>query len=182
MAPSLALVSSSTPCRWDGTPLPAVSHRRRPVAVSRAVTEDHWQRLCAAVDKPDLVADVDVLEPFFASRSAAEWFGVLDSAGVPCEISDENWVLDAFDNGRAGVQGVAGLVRASHRRQDGGVRDAHRLLGDARHHPPAALLPGQHTREIMAELGTTPTRSRKYWRKERLRDTSAEIAAAARQL
>ena len=31
-------------------------------------------------------------------RSAAEWFDVLDAAGVPCEVADPDFVLSFFDD------------------------------------------------------------------------------------
>jgi crotonobetainyl-CoA:carnitine CoA-transferase CaiB-like acyl-CoA transferase len=73
-----------------------------------------WQRLCDALERPDLSADprfadaaqrrendvalAATLEPLFASRSAQAWFERLDAAGVPCEISSSDYVLGLFDD------------------------------------------------------------------------------------
>jgi crotonobetainyl-CoA:carnitine CoA-transferase CaiB-like acyl-CoA transferase len=70
-------------------------------------TDEHWERLCAALDLAALTADsrfttasdrtrndtalCDILEAAFRKKSAAEWFRLLDHGGVPCEISDPNF-------------------------------------------------------------------------------------------
>jgi crotonobetainyl-CoA:carnitine CoA-transferase CaiB-like acyl-CoA transferase len=73
-------------------------------------TDEHWDRLCVALDLAALTADprfatasdrtrndtelCEILESTFRKKSAAEWFRLLDQGGVPCEISDPN-----FSNG-----------------------------------------------------------------------------------
>ena len=134
-----------------------------------ALTEDHWLRLCAAVGRPGLASDerfvtaagraahdrelIDLLEPVFASRAAEEWFVVLDDSGVPCEVSDENWVLRAFDGGELAAKGwlasydhpIVGRMEAF-----GMLVDFSETPGSVRRPP---YCPGQHTRQIMHELG-----------------------------
>jgi crotonobetainyl-CoA:carnitine CoA-transferase CaiB-like acyl-CoA transferase len=76
------------------------------------VTEDHWRRLAASL--PVLAGDsrfasagdrqkhdaelAAVLSSAFAGRDAATWFEVLDSAGIPCEISDLTFSQRLFDD------------------------------------------------------------------------------------
>jgi crotonobetainyl-CoA:carnitine CoA-transferase CaiB-like acyl-CoA transferase len=68
-----------------------------------AVGPEHWERLCRATGRGDLLADDrfsdsvarqanddelgKILEEVFVVRTAAEWFAVLDEAGVPVERS-----------------------------------------------------------------------------------------------
>jgi len=75
-------------------------------------TQDHWDRLSAAID--GLAADARfadaaarkandgaltaLLRTVFREKSAAEWFAILDRAGVPCEISNPNFALAMHDD------------------------------------------------------------------------------------
>jgi crotonobetainyl-CoA:carnitine CoA-transferase CaiB-like acyl-CoA transferase len=72
-----------------------------------ALFEPEWKRFCEAVGKPELAREprynshygrIDyrdelaaVLEPIFKTRTADEWFGRLDGASVPCEVSNEGY-------------------------------------------------------------------------------------------
>src|SRR5262249_40871051 len=76
--------------------------------------DDEWQALCRAVERPELLTDARFteadgrhahadalaveLEKVFADRSAVEWYARLDAAGVPCEVSDSDFVLRLFDD------------------------------------------------------------------------------------
>jgi crotonobetainyl-CoA:carnitine CoA-transferase CaiB-like acyl-CoA transferase len=78
-----------------------------------AITQDHWQRLCDVIGKPDLVADsrfVDgtarrandsdlakLLEDALAADTAQHWFDAFDAAGVPVEMSTPGYVMAAAD-------------------------------------------------------------------------------------
>ena len=78
-----------------------------------ALTEDHWQRLCHAIGRPDLVADsrfVDaaarhvndndlgkLLDDVLGADTARAWFDVLDTAGVPVEMSMPGLLTAAAD-------------------------------------------------------------------------------------
>jgi crotonobetainyl-CoA:carnitine CoA-transferase CaiB-like acyl-CoA transferase len=138
------------------------------IAVAVA-TERQWPRLCAALDLPALAADPrfadngarvrnrDVLRPLLAAslatRSSAEWLAALDDADIPSGLVND--VLGAFDQPQA---------RARQMR----VSVSHPVLGDL----PQVGLPyklsatpasirlappilGEHSREILAELGFT---------------------------
>ena len=62
-----------------------------------AVTDDHWSAVGRAlgVRADAVVAEV---EAAFLTRPASEWFGVLDGAGVPCEVSANTFVMGMFDD------------------------------------------------------------------------------------
>jgi crotonobetainyl-CoA:carnitine CoA-transferase CaiB-like acyl-CoA transferase len=73
-----------------------------------AITPEHWERLCRVAGRGDLHADdrfsdpvvrranddelSKILEEVFGTRPAAEWFAVLDEAGVPVELSTPGMV------------------------------------------------------------------------------------------
>lgn len=79
-----------------------------------ALTDSHWEHLCKALERGDLLGDPryataagrlahstelwSTLEAVFATRTAADWFERLDAAGVPCEISDDTFALRVFDD------------------------------------------------------------------------------------
>jgi crotonobetainyl-CoA:carnitine CoA-transferase CaiB-like acyl-CoA transferase len=108
------------------------------------VTPEHWERLCRVVGREDLQADDrfsaavarrandddlgKILEEVFGARTAAEWFGALDDAGVPAEISRPGMVAAA--PGTPFVQFSATPARP----------------------PGEAPVLGEHTDEVLAEL------------------------------
>ncbi len=134
-----------------------------------AIEEEHWRQLCAVLERPELAAEerfasadgrrehdaelVLILEPIFAARPAREWFDLLDSRGVPCEISSPTFSQELFDDPEIIRKQ---WVTAYNRAQIGRLEE-HGLGFDFSETPgkiwgPAPLC-GQHTREILAELG-----------------------------
>jgi crotonobetainyl-CoA:carnitine CoA-transferase CaiB-like acyl-CoA transferase len=140
------------------------------IAVAVA-TERQWPRLCAALGMPSLVDDSrfatndarvrhrDELRPLlaasFVSRPSSEWLAALDAAQVPC--GPVNDVLAAFDQPQA---------RAREMRVD----ITHPVLGSIPQigvpfklsETPASIrsappLLGEHSADILAELGYDPT-------------------------
>jgi len=135
------------------------------VAVA-AANDGLYRRLCAAIERPDLAEDerfrtnsgrvehrdelVAELEREFATRPADDWIARLDDAGVP--VGKVRGVLEALEEaeraGRAATTTVehptAGELRlvASPLRPGAGTRP-----------PTAPPLLGQHTREVLLELG-----------------------------
>jgi crotonobetainyl-CoA:carnitine CoA-transferase CaiB-like acyl-CoA transferase len=134
-----------------------------------AVSETDWRSLCGAIGRPELATDsrfaspqdrvtnrvelADLLASEFAARPVEEVFSNLDRAGVPCEISSPDFVLRLFEDptnferqrlttfndplaGKTSALGL--LVDLS--------KTPGRIWG-----PP--LVVGDHTREILAELG-----------------------------
>ena len=68
-----------------------------------AVTEEERRHLAKTIDAsggPDLGANdlLERLEGLFATRPAAEWFEILDRAGVPVEVIDEDFCRTIFDD------------------------------------------------------------------------------------
>ena len=131
--------------------------------------QEHWQALCRAIGKDELAGDerfataeargghakqlTSVLEAAFAGRTAQAWFDALDSAGVPCEISDpdagQDWFTDA-DNVKNGLVVEYEHPEYGKMRQFGHL--VHFSETPGRIFGPPPLL-GQHTQRIMDELG-----------------------------
>ncbi len=93
------------------------------------------------------------LEHLFATRSAAQWFEILDRAGIPCEVSNETFPREMFGDPEMREHGL--LVTLKHQ-QLGNVEQFGHLIsfsdtpGTIFGAPP---LVGQHTRDIMKENG-----------------------------
>jgi crotonobetainyl-CoA:carnitine CoA-transferase CaiB-like acyl-CoA transferase len=134
-----------------------------------AVAEGQWRALCGALGNPALADDprfatADArrandrdlrkeLASAFAARAANEWFVVLDAAGVACEVSSPDFVLSLFDDPEMRERGWV----TSYRHPVLGKMDAMGLLFDLSDTPGRVMgppfLPGQHTREILRDLG-----------------------------
>ena len=86
-------------------------------------------------------------------RSAEHWFAALDAAGVPCEISTPDFVLDLFDDPEMIEKGWV----TKYRHPIVGDMEVMGLLFDLSETPGVVqgppLVPGQDTRAILAELG-----------------------------
>ncbi len=134
-----------------------------------ALKPGHWQALCAALGKPELAADsrfasaenrarhdaelAAVLEPVFMTRSAPQWFELLDARGVPCEISSPTFSQQMFDDADFARRG---WTVSYHHRLVGKLEETG-LLCDLSETPGRirgpAVLCGENSREILAELG-----------------------------
>jgi crotonobetainyl-CoA:carnitine CoA-transferase CaiB-like acyl-CoA transferase len=132
-------------------------------------TTAHYLALCETIGRSDLVTTApfaavtagppdsplsQILETALSSRSADEWFSLLDQVGVPCEIvSETSYRGDLFDRDDY-LQ--LGRVVEYHHRTLGPMRAIGHLIrlsetpGLIR--GPAPEL-GQHTHEILVELG-----------------------------
>jgi crotonobetainyl-CoA:carnitine CoA-transferase CaiB-like acyl-CoA transferase len=153
-----------------------------------ALDEAAWTDLCAALGRRDLRTDsrfatpesrrqndddlVRELTGLFASRSAAEWFGILDSAGVPCEVSDPDFVLRLFADQEAEKKQ---LVASFPHRIVGNMKMAG-LYFDLSDTPGKIwgppTWPGQNTSQILAEVGYTPDEIEKLLDGKVAEDTS----------
>jgi len=131
--------------------------------------EGHWAELAGLLGHTDLTSDprfatadqrhahdpelAAILEPLFASRTAAEWDERLSAAGIPAEISSESFGLDLFDDPELTARGWISTV-------DQALVGTFEAPGDLASFsdcdvvdrlPP--LVVGSHTREILASLG-----------------------------
>jgi crotonobetainyl-CoA:carnitine CoA-transferase CaiB-like acyl-CoA transferase len=135
-----------------------------------AVREEHWPALCGVLRRPGLVADprfgtaaaraehraelTAALTEAFLADHALNWRRGLDAAGVPAEVSMDAWDGETmlFDDDLVRL----GLVTEYEHPLLGRVRQFGNLItfSDTPGQPgsPAPML-GQHTREILAELG-----------------------------
>lgn len=154
-----------------------------------AYTPQRWPRLCEVIGRPQLATDPRFdtndkrvrgrealraeLEPVFRQRTTAEWVALLDEADVLCGpllsypelVAEEHVVstgqLVTTEHPEYGeTRAVTGPVKLS---STPPVHDGH----------PAPAL-GEHTREILAELGLSDTRV------EELIDDGVVIAGPAR--
>lgn len=131
--------------------------------------EKDFQALCKTIGVPGFASDARFatkdarkknaaalsaeLEKLFKARSAAEWFKILDAAGVPCEISEMKGPDKLFSNPEH-IQ--SGLVSEYSHPQFGTMREVGQIIrlsetpGNIWGPAPMA---GQHTRDILTELG-----------------------------
>ena len=129
--------------------------------------ESHWQALCKAIGKPELITDSRfaspenrvrsmkelsaILEPVFAAGTVQSWLETLEKAGVPC--TRVNYFREMFDN----PQFIENdLVGAHESVEMGPIRQlgmALQLSETPGHLQRAAPALGQHNDEILAELG-----------------------------
>jgi crotonobetainyl-CoA:carnitine CoA-transferase CaiB-like acyl-CoA transferase len=135
-----------------------------------ALREEHWPALCRVVRRPDLVddarfaspeardADADALgaelEAAFLTDLAVNWRRALDGAGVPSEISVDTWDGETvlFDDDLVRL----GLVTEYEHPMLGRVRQFGNLItfsDTPGRQERATPMVGQHTREILGELG-----------------------------
>ena len=132
-------------------------------------TQEDWDRFCIALGLESLSADARfataalrvtnaaALEPLIearlAERSAAEWFAQLDAAGVPCEISDPTFSRGVHENPEFQARGWVAAYEhpfVGKLNQIGLLFDFSETPGRVQGPP---LIVGQHSREILAELG-----------------------------
>jgi len=133
-----------------------------------ALTEAHWQALGRAI--PGLASDprfatramrtandailANRLGAFFVDRTVEEAFALLDCAGVPCEIADEDYSRRVFDD--ADLMG-RGWTAHTEGHPTIGALDLFGIGLDFSRTPirPGGAPPtfGQQTREILAEAG-----------------------------
>jgi crotonobetainyl-CoA:carnitine CoA-transferase CaiB-like acyl-CoA transferase len=134
------------------------------------VSDGAWAGLCRAVGRAELATDPRgataearvqhraaleaELEEIFRTDTALRWRRRLDDAGVPAEIAvdtvDGESVLFDEENLRLGLVAEYDHPRFGRMRQVGSLIRFSETPGRIAGPPPMA---GQHTREILAELG-----------------------------
>jgi crotonobetainyl-CoA:carnitine CoA-transferase CaiB-like acyl-CoA transferase len=158
---SAALVTGEEPARLGNAHASIAPYQTFAAAdalLAVAVANDGlYRKLCAAIGRPDLAADerfrtnrdrverrgelAAELAPVFASRPVADWVAALEREGVPA--GRVRGVLEALADAR--------LVSVDHLTA-GTLSLVASPLGPARETLPPPLL-GQHTREVLGELG-----------------------------
>ncbi|GAA1468659.1 CoA transferase [Nocardiopsis exhalans] len=170
-----ALVTGSEPARVGNAHTTIVPYQVFPTedaeVVIAAGNDALYQRLCAAIDRPDLGADprystnpqrvahreelVSELSATLQEKPAEHWMTVLVEAGVPA--GRVRGVLDALRTADARGDDVLRTVEHPTSGPLEQVRAGFRM-----EHTPAPMtappLLGQHSAQILAELGLTPDR------------------------
>jgi crotonobetainyl-CoA:carnitine CoA-transferase CaiB-like acyl-CoA transferase len=141
-------------------------------------TEAEWHALTGAIGRPELDQDprfadpsarqghsaelADELGRALGAKSARDWFAALDAAGVPCEVVRQSPDDDRSSGGSAptwfadpDAQRNRWVVANDHPvwgrlEQPGGLVELSATPGRA---PGAAPIIGEHTREVLLELG-----------------------------
>lgn len=134
-----------------------------------AATEEHWDRLCLAIGNESLSADprfnspqarklhddelCSLFESVFKARTAVEWSTAMDTAGVPCEVSDPNFALGLHDD----PEMIARKLVTTCQHQYVGKLDQIGLLFNFSETPGTIqgppLIVGEQTDAILRELG-----------------------------
>ncbi len=107
-------------------------------------------------------ANIATLEALFKEKTAVEWFSLLDGAGVPIEVANKDFCLTLFDDQEFIDKGwVTNYVHPYVGREDalGLLCDLSETPGIIQGPP---LVTGQHTRELMVELGYSDSEIDKY--------------------
>jgi crotonobetainyl-CoA:carnitine CoA-transferase CaiB-like acyl-CoA transferase len=131
-----------------------------------------WDRLCEAIERPELRDDprfldfaardahreelLAILGEVFARRTSAEWLALLGAYGIPSSAVNE--VTDAFADPQAIARGT--VVEVEHPRF-GAVREIATPLRVGDETPPLRRAPfrGEHTEEVLGGLcGYAPER------------------------
>ena len=130
---------------------------------------EDWDRFCIATGLHGLAADArfataalrsrnnaalaPILESKLRERPAAEWFALLDAAQVPCEVSDPKFALGLHEDAEFKARGWVAAYEhpfVGRLNQVGLLFDLSETPGRVQGPP---LIVGQHSREILAELG-----------------------------
>jgi crotonobetainyl-CoA:carnitine CoA-transferase CaiB-like acyl-CoA transferase len=126
-----------------------------------------WQRFCRAIERPELATDprfatnrarvarfaetVVMVQAIVATRSRDEWIKILTSIGVPC--APINTMRDLLDHPHTAARGI--IIDYEHP-QLGALKTVAQPIvfdGEERKVTRPPPLHGQHSREILAEIG-----------------------------
>ncbi len=133
------------------------------------VRDAHWEALGRVLGAPELAPGgrfsspeargahddqvAKLIEHAFATRPAADWFAALDAAGVPCEVSSETAGVELWKDPEALER--QWIVKYPHPAVEeiGQVGLAFSFSETPARVQGPPMLVGEHTREILAELG-----------------------------
>jgi crotonobetainyl-CoA:carnitine CoA-transferase CaiB-like acyl-CoA transferase len=134
------------------------------------LTDAQWQRLATALpaladerfdDAGKRAANDEALraelETILASRPAAEWFAMLDAAGVPCEISDPTFGQNFHDDPEIAAMGLTASFDHPVVGKFDQVGLSYQLSETPARIPAGPLVLGEGSAEILAELGYSRT-------------------------
>jgi crotonobetainyl-CoA:carnitine CoA-transferase CaiB-like acyl-CoA transferase len=129
-----------------------------------------WSRLCDAIGAPGLLADEEFstatlrhqhkerlkkeLQSIFIQRTRSQWVKLLDEVGVPC--GPVNSIDEVFADPQVLDLKMTESVDHAVRGQVSVLRNPLTLSRSDRAHKTSSPLPGQHTDEILSELGYSP--------------------------
>jgi crotonobetainyl-CoA:carnitine CoA-transferase CaiB-like acyl-CoA transferase len=118
-------------------------------------TADHEAALRAALGLDGAgSADAAVIGERLAARKADEWRPVLDDRGVPCEVvREESWEPMVFDDPALEAAGIVTSVEHPSWGPIGSLALLFHLSGTPGVVRGRAPLIGEHSREVLAELG-----------------------------
>ena len=172
---SMYLASEEPPARLGSAAPYAAPNEAFPTqdghVMVAAYTPERWERLCDILGSPELATDPrfdsnekrvrdrpelrEFLEPRFRTRTTAEWMQALGAADILCAplLSYPGLLAEPH------VRGSSALVAENHP----GVGSV-RTVGNPVHlsatpvasKRPAPVAPGEHTEEILGELGLAP--------------------------
>ncbi|GII24736.1 CaiB/BaiF CoA transferase family protein [Planosporangium mesophilum] len=136
-----------------------------------AGNQNLWQRLCGAIDRPDLLDDprftlnpdrvahrdelFEELAGTLRHKESEHWLDVLDAAGVPTTPIQTLDAVVAHEQ----VQAIGGFASVEHPRIDD-FRVVNLPIQADGAYPPVRRVPpalGEHTDEVLAELGRRDT-------------------------
>ena len=160
------LVSSGTIARPDGSGFerPHVDALQTGFSAHHRLYECAEGWLCVVAEEEAQARELrcvlgvqrdEELEARFRTRRAAEWFAALDAAGVPVEVCDPEFALRLHDDPEAQKRRLSVSYRhpfVGRLDQIGLVYGLSETPGRIQGPP---LVVGQHTRELMRELGYT---------------------------
>ena len=134
-----------------------------------ALSDPSWRSLAEAIGRPELASDPRYvsgpsrrahdaelsaeLAAVFRRRPARDWFEVLDPAGVPCEVTDPDYVVRLFDDPEAERRQ---LTASFQHRMVGAMKLgglSFQLSGTPGVIKSGPVWPGQDSRKILGELG-----------------------------
>lgn len=132
--------------------------------------DGQFARFCAAAGKPEWAQDsrfatntarvqnrpalLALMEPLMRTRTTAEWIALLEDKAVPC--GPINTIAQAFDDPQVQARGIRKALPRDGIAQIATVASPMRLSATPvsyRNAPPAL---GQHTQQVLQELGLSP--------------------------